>query len=702
MKIKKSVKKLLPIEFEEELEPIKINSSNSSTQKKYANLREVMDYTVPFSLIYSGVENESYFDILRECGISNFLVSYHYVQKKRLDLRQRFSGLDIRMMIDSGAFTYQTDPEFSNFSINYWEDLIRGYLAWAEKNREFIFAIANMDIELLVGGAVVDRWNKEFFEPFMLRTGIPVCFVWHPDTYQTWEYYCQRYPFVGFSAMHGESSLDLTQYCREKVKTAEKYESLVHGFALTRTGLLTEVPFYTSDSTTWLAGLKYGEMNYWRKTNKMSRLKKDVWKTPEYLGDICRRYNLDEKKMLNEDFEEMIKANVYAFNDAEVFIKTRLKGMMYWLKAKTIIVDLNNLPPDFFPSPDWIDSTYRAPIAEVISYAKKMNINPECPEAKDLVSHATVFLNWDNPDYSGYRSSYEDSANKELINFLHDTYINRIVEDDRLKILDLINFFTENVSGASDRLLLLGTNFDRVVQERETYIEEDDEEFVDISREEVQKRLVDVLNLSPQEEAPEIDSLDEEIFSKANIVPVFDEKGLFVKGQKSVLKPKKVYSKKYPKFACDTCASANRCAEYKAGHVCAFQKMLTRFDTRNVFDVIQGMQGIVEQNMVRMQKAMIEETMMGVISDTTSQLMETNMRYLQNLHKLYEYGSPEVMSQTRITRADGSVIETTSVKNPQSGGILEKLFANVGNAKISDKEEKEPEKTKIYDVTEDE
>ena len=678
------------------------NKTVPKEEKRYSNLREIMDRQTPFKIIYSGVENESYYDILYDAGIRNFLMSYHYIQNKHISM-SRFEDTNVRLFIDSGAHTYQNDPKYADMSLAYWEEHLKKYLKWVERNKDHIFAIANFDFENLVGAQTVDKWNKEYFEPFMLRTGIPVCFVWHQNSYQTWEYYCKRYPYVGFSSVNTEGvAIDLPEY-KEKLRTAERNDSLVHGFGMTRTNMLTELPFYTVDSTTWLVGLQYGEINYWTPSNKMSRLKKDKWKG-EYLDDICSKYHLSPDLLLQEDVTELIKANIGAFIDAERFIHTRLKSMMYWMKSRTVKVDVDNLPSDFFPNPDWFTSPNTL---EAVSYAKKMNINPELPEQElvNCIWDLTAFLNWDNPEYAEVKGGYTP----ELISELHDTFINRIVGSDEEKIQDLVGFYRECLSGENDKLLQLGTNFDRVVKEREHYIEDDDEELVDISPDEVKSRLRAILpDSADSENAPEIDALDEEIYRKADIVPVFDENGLFVKGQTAIKRPKKVYSNKFPKFACDTCYAAAKCPEFKAGYVCAYNKMFNRFDTRSMADIIQAVQGIVEHNMARMQRAMIMEVMNGTIDPVTSQLMDTNIRYMQMLKQMYELGSPEVLRQTHIIRADGSEEKTTSITNPQSGGILEKLFSmNVGKAteeeRIIDAEEAEIVRTpnERYEVEED-
>lgn len=665
-------------------------SIGSSSISPSRSLRDIMDYTQPLRIIYSGVENEEYYNILYECGIRNFLMSYHYINDKHINMG-RFEGTNVRLMIDSGAYTYQKDPKYANTTDEEWESHLQKYLKWAEKHKDVISFIVNFDFEGIVESQTVDRWNREYFEPFMLKTGIPVCFVWHKNSYQSWDFYCQRYPYVGMSFRYISDSENGAADYFEKIKIAEKYNTLVHGFGITRTSLLTDLPFYTVDSTTWLVGLQYGEINYWTPSNKMSRLKKDKWKK-SYLDTICSRYGLDSEKLLNEDVSEMIKANVYAFMDAEKYIQEKLKSRMYWMKPHVVKRDIYSLPENFFPPLDWLaDPDY----ATAQEYAKKMNINAELPEKEciDTVWMMTVFLNWDNPEYAPVR----EIINHEIIVGLHDSYINRVVGTDEERVQDLILFFQDCLSGNNDKLLLLGTNFDRIVKERDSYIEDDEEEeFEDLSPEEVRMQLSRLLPSPEDGNAPEIDELDEEIYRKADIVPVFDERGKFVKGQKAVRKPKAVYSKKYPKFACDTCYASAKCPEYKAGYVCAYNKMFNRFDTRDMVDIIQAIQGIVEHNLARMQRAMILEVMNGNIDPVTSQLMDTNIRYLQMLKQMYEYGSPEVLRQTRVVRADGSREESTMITNPQSGGILEKLFGDMMN-KNSGEEEKVGKKSSIYD-----
>lgn len=688
MKPKLKVKPKTEVAEKKPVKKVVKRKNNLTEPPKYESLRDVMDITRTFKLIYSGVENESYYDVLYECGVRNFLMSYHYLQTKHVNMAERFGDKDVHLFIDSGGYTYRVDPKYSEYSIQDWENHIAKYLRWVEKNKEYIFAIANLDIEGVVDPAQIDEWNRTYFEPFMLRTGIPVCFVWHYDSVNTWDFYCKRYPYVGLSSVsEGSGENDIAEY-KSFLRVAERNETLVHGFGMTKTALLTQLPYYTSDSTTWLVGLQYGEINYWNGT-RMSRLKKDKWKRPNVLKEFEERYNANQDLLDSEDVTEMIRVNVFAFMEAENYIVTKLRSQMYWLKAKTTKRDVNNLPSDFFPDPDMVMVCLDEGDKSVVSYAQKFNINPEYVDADFLVCCATLFLNWDNSIYSDCKDIL--TQDEAVIKSLHDTLINRIVPGVDEMVEDLTQLFKECISGENDKLLQIGTNFDRAQKEREHYIEEEDEyEEVEVSEGEIRAAVYnnipkDRLLTAGDDSAPEITELDAEIFNGTGITPRFDDRGKFLKGVRQVKKPKSVYSKKFPKLACATCFAASTCPEYKDGYVCAYNKLFSNYDTRNMSDIVEAMQSMASVNMGRLQKAMLFETLGGALDPQVSQLINQNVTLLNNLKSMYENTNAMVLKQTRNIRQDGSVEESVQVTNPQSMGIMEQLLSKIMPS--SDKED---------------
>lgn len=648
----------------------------------YDNLRDVIDYTRPLTLFYSGVEDEKVFDILYEMGIRDFLMSYEYLQRRHLNV-SKFEELGIKFFIDSGAYTYRTDLKYENYTIEQWESQIEAYLKWAERHKSIIFAIANLDLEGVVDPEIVIEWNEKYFEPFMLKTGIPVCFIHHDDTARTWEQYCQRYPYIGFS---GAFEDDIEKASYDHLKIAEKYKTVVHGMAMTKTALLVKNPYYTADSTTFLVGLQYGEINYFT-GQKMTRLKKDKWKG-QMLQTLVN-LGFDEQKLLEEDNRTMIEVNVYAFIEAEKYIRERCKSRMYWLRPDSNKRSEKDLEDIKYPNVEWLD-TVHLDSPEVSEYAKAFNISQELPDTDkfNLVCDLTAFMNWDNEEYKEFIEKYYNSS---VIKNLHDTYINRIVPDDEARIEDLKKFFKECLMGENTTLLYLGTNFDRVVKEREEYETDEEYESEDVSDIELMDRLSKFLPANPEtdrDKATDLDALDDEIFENVGITPIRDEKGHFLKGQKQVLKPKQMYSKKFPKLACDTCYAAQKCPKYKAGYACAYNKIFEKFDTRDMGDIIQAMQGIANFSLARLQRSMMFEVMDGGIpTANTSNLINQSMSVLNNLKSIYDNANTEVLRQTKILRSDGTQEMHTQVSNPQSGGILSKIFGDLTVRNEADKKE---------------
>ena len=62
-----------------------------------------------------------------------------------------------------------------------------------------------------------------------------------------------------------------------------------------------------------------------------------------------------------------------------------------------------------------------------------------------------------------------------------------LTEEEKLE--DLIKFYKECLSGKNDRLLQEGTNFDRIVRDRDEYINEEEYEEIDIGIEEIHRHV---------------------------------------------------------------------------------------------------------------------------------------------------------------------------------------------------------------------
>lgn len=654
-------------------EPLVRNKEFEGDPKK--QLSEIMNYNRPFNIFYSGVEYRRYFDSVYEEGVQNFLMSFEYLSSKGMKDIGYYHEVGIKMFVDSGAFTYITDPTYHDMSIEYWETHIEKYLAWARKHKDIIFAIANLDLEMLVGTDVVWEWNKKYFEPFMIETGIPVCFIWHGVSgIDHWEKMCERYPYVGFSMASEQTGRADVAECMNRLAIAEKYGTLVHGMGMTSIEMLTKLPFYTVDSTTWKSGLRYGMYVTWT-GSAVKQFPKDMWE--EKVIPYFKKYDksFDLEALYDYQESEVIKSSVYAFQCAEKYLQEVLEPFTYWHKPKAMI---QRVDPALFPPPQWFEDAVYLDLDE---YARKLNINPEIRRVLDYVVDCTLFCMWDNDDYAVLKEvilGQYDNGFEDFVEQSYDKYLNKICFDTDTMFEELQDFFKSVVRGEEDKLLLLETPYSKVRKERNAYIDSGDKEVKHLTEEEVLDKVKEQGLLPPASKDEEVlvsEDLDREIFETTAIMPTRDKNGRF-NGGKMVVPKGKTLLGNTPKIMCDNCIERNSCPEFKRGYVCAFDKVFSKFDTRNPQDVADALYEMANVSVSRLQRALVQENLDGgMITNTVSNLIDQNLRILADLKKMESSGALEVLKRTTTVRPDGTIEEVQSIENPQQGGILAQLFS---------------------------
>lgn len=215
--------------------------------------------------MYFSASSTGDFQQLYDFGIREMLVSFFYIKKnpsyydKMLPLLKKEGGI---FMTDSGAFSFmakfrEDSPEYKD-SVHekFWIPYLEEYVAWIRAHKGYIFSAANLDLDTIVGRDVVDKWNKEYFEP-LEREGIQIVYVahWDEDIDKTGlrrlEEYLQKYRYVGINQNH-------KQWASRIYQLVKKYRRRIHGFAWTEFDLLKHYPFFSVDSVTWLGGVRFG------------------------------------------------------------------------------------------------------------------------------------------------------------------------------------------------------------------------------------------------------------------------------------------------------------------------------------------------------------------------------------------------------------------------------------------------------------
>lgn len=176
--------------------------------------------------------------------VMNLLWSYVYARKFEMD---KFLGElpvpRLRFFADSGAHSART------LGIDLQ---IADYVAWVHKWQPWFTIYANLDV---IGAPEATWRNQQYMEDQGLHP-MPVFHTGEP--FSVLERYLDAgYTYIALGKLLGNATKDLRPWLAKAFRIAHG-RAVFHGFGLTVWPLLTEFPFYSVDSSTWVSGVRYG------------------------------------------------------------------------------------------------------------------------------------------------------------------------------------------------------------------------------------------------------------------------------------------------------------------------------------------------------------------------------------------------------------------------------------------------------------
>lgn len=205
---------------------------------------------------------ESMLNILAENNAKHVLATYYYLRDKSERTVERLLNTFPDVFLDSGGFSLnvslvkegmtwdeaQQDPRIAN----YLEEYARFVDKWGHR----FTAVAELD----VGPWEQKVRQREFLQQYTDRV-IPVIHPTDPPEYQL--YLMKNYEYVALGGVGDARSLtEIKAYVTRQLHRARRYNTLLHGFAITVVEIMRMLPFFSADSTSWLMGSKYG-MTFW-------------------------------------------------------------------------------------------------------------------------------------------------------------------------------------------------------------------------------------------------------------------------------------------------------------------------------------------------------------------------------------------------------------------------------------------------------
>jgi hypothetical protein len=279
-----------------------------------------------FAGFLSVTPNKKFMKLFDRAGVCNVLISYHYIRKNPsltkdfMDLVESKGGL---FMTDSGAFSFLNDPSFdaNNFD---WFSYTNEYVEWLDQNKRQVYTACNLDVDNFVGHDIVRTWNDTFFKP--LESDMNIAYVAHPNVMgrgvlDAFNEYTDEHKMVAVSEEMVSSVSSI--YQRAKIKKVD-----IHGLAWTKPTLLTDFPFFSVDSSSWVNYQKYGATPVWDGKN-FAQYDKDKKHIRKSLPNQCRHYGVKFYEFCNEVDEGTTKHND---DEGLTFSLRTWLDVFHWLK----------------------------------------------------------------------------------------------------------------------------------------------------------------------------------------------------------------------------------------------------------------------------------------------------------------------------------------------------------------------------------
>lgn len=253
-------------------------------------------------LFFAGSENKSYEVQLEKVGARHRLFSYHYLTGSSGDaLVKNALKYYENVFLDSGGFSAFTQGV--EIDIHKYIDFIKKY---------GFKTYAVLDV---IGCHKGTMRNQRIMEEAGLSP-IP-CFHFGSDL-KDLQSLCEEYDYIALGGLvpHAKDKPKLRKWLRKCFKITHATNTKAHGFGMTGQDILEGFPFYSVDSSSWLAGARYGNVYAFKKNKLISYPYKDKKMA---LG------NLSSKNLEKGDYLERVGISAKAFIEMQDHV-TRLWG----------------------------------------------------------------------------------------------------------------------------------------------------------------------------------------------------------------------------------------------------------------------------------------------------------------------------------------------------------------------------------------
>ena len=259
-------------------------------------------------IFFAGGETRQYYKILQEAKVENKLESFFSLgMGKNPPGNQGFK----HYLLDSGGFSART----RGMKID-----VQDFVAFLNKyDVEFAFNLDTNDIEeSLSNQRTLDLNTNTYIMP--VYHGVE----WQDPYYRDLlDYYIEFYPYIAVGGLAGkENNKDNARRFLNYVFKHTKNKTMVHGLVVTSDTLLRSYPFFTVDSTSWLAVARFASSSV--HSEKMAKVRA---RTRPYTENVAEEIPFWVEK--GKKMDELWKRRGFTFPelDKERFLSQRGKNI---------------------------------------------------------------------------------------------------------------------------------------------------------------------------------------------------------------------------------------------------------------------------------------------------------------------------------------------------------------------------------------
>jgi hypothetical protein len=264
---------------------------------------------VTVRLYFGGAEIPGWRTMLAEQEVENVALSYMGLRRrtkftKPWLLAEQFPA-EQRIFLDSGGYTVNNDDQ-QTYSVGELKDIAAAYMAFVDANLDRADMVSEFDVRAL-GVDWVRGMREDFWDDVPDDKFLP---IWHPEYgIGDLDRLAQRYPRLAVM----QTALDGRNLVPVLNGMVQKYGTKLHGIAMTKPEVLSQVRFSTVASTSWISPTQYGDTIVWTG--------KELKRYPRRYKDAARKrhrtyfiqHGFDHEAIEKDDNKEVLRLSIWSW-----------------------------------------------------------------------------------------------------------------------------------------------------------------------------------------------------------------------------------------------------------------------------------------------------------------------------------------------------------------------------------------------------